>query len=320
MDEKIIICDCDHQNVEEEKKIFDAAGYPFRWHHCMTQEEVIKQCKGAVVFLNQYVHMDEKIFQAIPTLKCVVRYGVGVDNVNLKDATKYGVQICNVPDYGTNEVADHALALMMSLVRKVYQVNAEIREGIWDYRRAIPVFRNAESTVGIIGLGRIGQAFAQRVRALGCRVIAYDNAFGDPSRSFPDEIEQASLEKVLTESDVISIHCSLNQETMGLIGAQQLAMMKPSAYLINVARGGIIDEAALDDALTNKIIAGAGLDVVKTERLHSDNCLLRHSNFLVSPHMAWYSEQSAVELNRKAAEEAVRFMRGDPVRCPVNRV
>lgn len=320
MDEKIIICDCDHQDVDTEKAVFDAAGYAFRWHHCMSQEQVIRECQGARVFLNQYVRMDETIFKAIPTLKCVIRYGVGVDNVNLDDATRYGVQVCNVPDYGTNEVADQALALAMNLVRKVWLVNARIREGVWDYREAIPVWRTADSTVGIIGLGRIGRAFAKRVRAMDCRVIAYDTLAGDPSFTVPEGVEMVSLDTLLRESDLISIHCSLNDTSRGMIGAEALASMKPTAYLVNVARGGIVDEAALDDALERGVIAGAGLDVVAAERLDADAPLLRHKNFLVSPHMAWYSQQSAVELNRKAAEEAVRFMRGEPVHYPVNRV
>lgn len=320
MNEKIIICDCDHQDVDTEKAVFDKAGQPFRWHHCMTQQEVIDECKGAVVFLNQYVRMDKVIFEAIPTLKCIVRYGVGVDNVNVDDATAYGVQVCNVPDYGTNEVADQALALMMNLVRKVYVVNAEVREGIWDYRRTIPIKRNACSTVGIIGLGRIGKAFSRRVHALGCRVIACDPLAGTEGFEVPDYVTMTDLDTLLRSSDIISIHCSLNETSRGMIGRDELAKMKPTAYLINVARGGIIDEEALDEALTNGVIAGAGLDVVASEHLNADAPLLRHKNFLVSPHMAWYSEESAVELNRKAAEEAVRFLNGEPVHYPINHV
>ncbi len=367
MDEKIIICDCDHQDVDTEKAVFEEAGYPYRWHHCMTQEEVIRECQGARVFLNQYVRMDETMFRAIPTLKCIVRYGVGVDNVDLDDATRFGVQVCNVPDYGTNEVADQALALMMSLVRKTYLVNERVRQGVWDatrfgvqvcnvpdygtnevadqalalmmslvrktylvnervrqgvwdYRETIPVYRTTGSTVGIIGLGRIGRAFARRVRAMDCRVIAYDTAFGTPGYVPPDGVEMVDLDTVLRQSDVISIHCSLNETSRNLIGWEELTRMKLTAYLINVARGGIIDEAALDRALTEGVLAGAGLDVVKSERLEKDDPLLKHPNFLVSPHMAWYSEQSAVELNRKAAQEAVRFMNGEPVHYPVNHL
>lgn len=320
MNEQIIICDCDHSDVDTEKAVFEKADLSFRWHHCTSQSEVIEQCKGAKVFLNQYVHMDEKIFAEIPSLKCIIRYGVGVDNVNLQHADKYGVQVCNVPDYGTNEVADQALALMMSLVRKTYLVNKRIRDGIWDYREAIPVYRNAEATVGIIGLGRIGSAFAKRAQALGSRIIAYDIDANNKERSFPDFVQMVSLKEVLQESDILSIHCSLNEQSRNMICINELKMMKSSAYLINVARGGIINEQDLDIALTQGIIAGAGLDVVKDERLQADNPLLKHDNFLVSPHMAWYSMQSAIELNRKAAQEAVRFIKGEPLHYPINNL
>lgn len=317
MNEQVIICDCDHQDIAEERAVLEAAGYSYSWHHCMTQDEVIAECQGATVFLNQYVRMDSRIFAAIPTLKCVVRYGVGYDNVDLRDAAKYGVRVCNVPDYGTNEVADQALAFMMALVRKTYLVNRRVREGAWNYTEIIPVFRLSGKTVGIIGLGRIGKAFARRVMALGCRVIACDILAGTEGFECPAGVEMTSLEELLQRSDIISIHSSLNDTTRGMIDRNELAMMKPTAYLINVARGGIINEAALDEALENKGIAGAALDVVASESLRADAPLLRHENFLISPHMAWYSEESSRELKQKAAEEAVRFMRGEPLRCPI---
>ena len=171
---KIVICDLDHEDVETERAVLEAAGFEFEWLHCKTQEEVIEKCKGAVVLLNQYVKMDRKIFEALPSVKCVVRYGVGVDNINLEDADEFGVQACNVPDYGTREVADQALAMMMCLTRKVAFTNSLIRKGIWDYRKEIPIYRMSVMTVGIYGIGRIGSEFAKRVHAMGCKVIAYD--------------------------------------------------------------------------------------------------------------------------------------------------
>ena len=270
---KIIICDCDHKDVETEKAVFDAAGMDFKWLHCTTQEAVIEQCQGAVCFLNQYTRMDKKIFEAIPTLKFIVRYGVGVDNVNLADATEYGVQVCNVPDYGTNEVADQALGLMLSLTRKVHMIGNMTKAGVWNYIEAVPVHRLSTRTVGLIGAGRIGQAFAHRVYALGCKVIAYDAAYGK---------------------------------------------MKEGAYFLNVARGGLVDEEALERALSSGKLAGAGIDVVCAEPLSKDSPLFQHENVVVTPHMGWYSEESAVELNRKCAEETVRFLKGEPVHYPVN--
>ena len=152
----------------------------------------------------------------------------------------------------------------------------------------------------------------------GCRVIAYDIAFNGPDRVFPEDVEKVSLDTLLKESDIVSLHCSLNNETRNMIDEQAILKMKNTAYLVNVARGGIIDEDALDKALTEGLLAGAGLDVVKSEHLDSDSPLLKHDNFIVSPHMAWYSEEAALDLKRKAAEEAVRFINGEKVSYPVN--
>ena len=315
---KLVICDLDHQNVETERKVLESAGYEFEWLHCKTQEEVIEHCKDAVVLMNQYVKMDKKIFENLPNVKCIVRYGVGVDNVNLKDADEYGVQVCNVPDYGTKEVADQALAMMLGLTRKVVYANQLIHQGVWDFRKEIPIYRLSEATVGIYGVGRIGTEFAKRVHALGCKIIAYDIAADDSKRKFLDYVKFVSKEELLEQSDVISIHCPLTPETYHAFGENEFKQMKNSAYIVNVARGGIIDEQALEKALTEKEIAGAALDVVEHEPLGVESPLLKHDNFIVSPHTAWYSEESAEELKRKVAEEAVRFITGQPVHYPVN--
>ena len=318
---KIIICDCDHKDVDTEKAVFDAAGMDFRWLHCMSQDEVIEQCQGAVCFLNQYVRMDEKIFKAIPSLRMVVRYGVGVDNVNLADATRYGVQICNVPDYGTNEVADQALALMLSLTRKTYMIGNMTRAGVWNYIESVPVHRLSTRTVGILGVGRIGAAFARRVHTLGCRVVAYDVRYGESGRVFPDFIEfKPTMDEVLAQADILSLHCALTEESRGMMNAAAFSKMKEGAYFINVARGGLVDEDALEGPLSSGRLAGAGIDVVNAEPLSGESPLFRHENVVVTPHMGWYSEESAEELNRKCAEEVVRFLRGEAVRCPVNQL
>ena len=315
---KIIICDLDHKDIRQETEVFSNAGLEVRWLHCKTQEEVIRECQGAVVLLNQYVKMDKVIFKALPTVKCIVRYGVGYDNVNIEDATEYGVQVCNVPDYGTGEVADQALAHMMNLVRRISLQNELIRGGVWDYRKSIPVFRLADATVGIFGVGRIGSSFAKKVRPLCKEIIAYDSEYGKSNREFPDFIKFVSFEELLQRSDIVSVHSPLTQETYHVFDETNISKMKKTAYLINVSRGGIVDETGLYKCLKTGKIAGAALDVVEKEPLDKDNALLELDNFIVSPHAAWYSEQSALDMKTKVAEEAVRFVRGEKVKNPVN--
>ena len=310
---EVIICDLDHDNIEEERKVLEYHRYTYRWLHCRNQQEVIEQCQGASVLLNQYVRMDRVIFQTLPSVRCIVRYGVGYDNIDLKDAADYGVQICNVPDYGTQEVADHALAHMMNMAREISGADRLIRAGIWDYRRNIPIQRLSECTVGICGVGRIGSAFASRVKALGCRIIAYDTDQNNRRRHFPDFVTFVPFEQLLEESDILSIHCPLNGITYHMFSAEQLHRMKSSALLINVARGGIIDECALYHALKEGQIAGAALDVLEQEPLTPDDPLLSLDNLTITPHTAWYSEAASRDLKRKAAEEAVRFLQQKPV-------
>ena len=319
MDE-IIICDLDHKNVDPETKVFDNAGITVRRLNCKTQQEVIENCKNAVVLLNQYVRMDKVIFEALPNVKCVVRYGVGYDNINVKDATAYGVQVCNVPDYGTGEVADLAIAHMMNLTRKISLHNSLVREGVWDYRKSIPVKRLSESTIGIFGVGRIGTSFANKVRALCKEVIAYDVESNKKDRSFPDFVKFVSFEELLSRSDILSIHSPLNEQTYHVFNKETLSLMKPSAYLVNVSRGGIVDEDALYNALKENKLAGAALDVVEKEPLTKDCPLLSLDNFVITPHVAWYSEDASIDMKRKVAEEAIRFIRGEKVKNPINKV
>lgn len=317
---KIMITDCDHKDIDPEKLIFGKAGLEFELVQCKTREDVIDKCKDAVALINQYAPLDRKVFEAIPSLKFIVRYGVGVDNINVKDATEFGIQVCNVPDYGVNEVADHALALMIENTRKVMKMNTQVEAGGWEYAEAIPIRRPAMQTIGIIGLGRIGTAFANRAKAMGYKILGFDVAFGIKDRTFPDFVEYVSFDELLRRSDIISIHCSLNETTADLFNADTFKKMKKGSILINVSRGGIVEEKALFEAVSSGHLGGAGLDVTKCEPLQADHPFRSCKNIIVTPHMAWYSEDSAEELKRKCAEECVSFLTGKSLRYQINTV
>ena len=255
----LAISDCDHDSIEVESGVIKAAGLKAPWLHCKTEDDLIRDCAGFKSIINQYAPFTEKVFDNLPNLKCVVRYGVGVDNVNLAAATKYGVKVCNVPDYGMYEVADHAIALALALVRKVVLNNENVKNGIWEYQRAIPISRLSTQTVGVIGVGRIGTAFAERAKAFGMKVLVYDK-YAAKAGKIQDYMEVVGFEELLKRSDIVSVHCPLDGNR-DLIAAAQLKMMKKSAYLINVSRGGIINEHDLYEALVNNEIAGAACDV-----------------------------------------------------------
>lgn len=320
-DIQVVITDCDHADINEETKVLQAAGISFRLCQCRTAADLAEQCQGAVVAINQYAPFTEEVFAALPDLKAVVRYGVGVDNIDLAAATRHQVQVCNVPDYGTLEVADHAFALLMELTRHAARAAAQVKSGIWDYTRVAPIRRLSELTVGIVGLGRIGCAFAKKVKALGCHVIGCDvytaHITSNPELNF---IEVVSEEELLQRSDIISLHCALTPANAGFMNKENFARMKSGAVLINVSRGGLVNEADLAAALVSGRLGGAGIDVTCTEPLEADSPLRQAPNILITPHMSWYSVESANDLKRKCAEEAVRAVRGEKLRCPVNKL
>ena len=319
-DAKIVITDCDHANLNEEQAVFEKAGISWKLCQAQTEDELIEACKGAVACCNQYARFTEKVFAALPDLKLICRYGVGVDNVDLEAASRHHVAVCNVPDYGTFEVADQALTLMMAVCRKVCAADNQVKDGIWDYAKNTPITRMSCMTVGIIGLGRIGQAFAKRVHAMGCKVIGYDiytkQVESDPELSF---IELKSMDEVIKTSDLISLHCGLNKDNAKFMNKATFAKMKRGAYLINVARGGLVNEEDLAEALKSGQLGGAGLDVTIKEPLPMDNALRQAPNLVITPHMAWYSVQAASDLKTKCAEEAVRGALGQTPRCQVNK-
>lgn len=313
----VYITDCDHDSIEIEKQVLKPVTDHVLWLSCTTEEEVIEQCKDADGVIVQYAPFTRKVFEQLPKLKVIARYGVGVDTIDLDAASEYGVQVCNVPDYGVNEVSDHAFAMIMSLVRKIPQMSQSVKNNEWDYQKAIPVHRLQEQTVGVIGLGRIGSSLAEKVHGLGMNVIGFDHTRS--RKYFPSFVKPVSLEELLEKSDIISVHIPLTKETKYLIGRKEFKLIKPTAYIVNTARGGIIEEAALLEALEQKQIAGAALDVFEQEPPFNSE-LLKFDNFLATPHMAWYSIEASQELKRKAAEEVLRVLTNKQPDYPVNMV
>lgn len=316
---KVIITDNDHANLNEEEAVFNKNGVEYELKQCKTEDDLINQCKGYSVFTNQYAPFTRKVIEALsPEIKQIVRYGVGVNNVDLIAATEFGVQVCNVPDYGMNEVADQAVAMMMALIRKVCLMNDYTKNTKWDYVRAIPIHRIPGQTIGIFGIGRIGKTFAKRMSGFGVKLLACD-----PIYKIGEIVEGAEIvdfNTLIEKSDIISVHTPFDETTKNAFNLDVLKKMKDSAYLINVSRGGIINEDDLYTALNEKMIAGAAIDVVLEEPMNPGNKLYNLENFLISPHMAWYSEEAARELKTKVAEEACRFVKGEEIYYPVNCV
>ncbi|WP_210203960.1 C-terminal binding protein [Bosea sp. 124] len=311
------VADCDHGSIDIERGVLREACPSLPWLNCRTEDAVIAQCADTEALLIMYAPLTRRVLGHLTSCKSIVRYGVGVDTIDLRAAADLGIIVSNVPDYGTQEVADHALALMMCLTRKIVRANAQVKRGEWDFRQMRPVHRLQVQTAGLIGMGRIGQAMAHKVHALGMRVIAFDPAAAP--EHVPDYVEMVGLEELLRASDVVSVHCPLTERTRNLLSEDRLRLMKPIAYLVNTARGNLVDEAALDRLLSEGRLAGAGFDVFGIEPPPADYPLLRHETFICSPHMAWHSDEAERDLKRSAAEEALRVLRGEPPKYQVNR-
>ena len=317
---KVIITDCDHTSISIEDAVLKNAGIEYRLLQCRTEQDVIDQCRGAEIFINQYAPITRRVMTALRDLKLVIRYGVGYDNIDIEAATSLGVQICNIPDYGVNEVAAHAFALMMALTRKIVYINEITKTTDWNYTHAIPIQRFSAMTVGVVGLGRIGRTFAGLAAGLGCRIVGTDPFYTPNEADGTAYIHPLSFDELVRCSDVISIHCHCTDETRNMFCSKVFKAMKNSAVLINVSRGGLVNEPDLDMALETGEIAGAGLDCMAVEPTPPGARILRHKNLICTPHMAWYSEQASEDLKRKAAEQAVLFASGRDIQYPVNKV
>lgn len=314
---EVVISDSSFENYEVEKEILKQIGAEVKFFQCRNEEEIAEVAREADALLNDHLPLSGKTLSKLGKVRIIVRYAIGYDNIDLQKATEKRIIVSNVPDYCINEVADHALSLILALARKIPWINAATRNGEWNWRKFAPMYRLKGKTAGIIGFGRIGREVAKRLKAFGLRVIAFDPYL--PREVFQKiGVVQVGLEELLREADIVSVHCPLTRETYHLIDSEKLRLMKKTAIFVNVARGAIVDEKALYQALKENRIQAAGLDVFETEPLEKDNPLLELNNVIVTPHIAWYSEEAGIAVRKYAAEEIVRFFSGIKPKNVVN--
>jgi len=275
-----------------------------------TEEEVIARARDATALVVTYSPVSRKVMSALEDLKVVVRTGVGYDVIDIPAATELGVVAVNIPDLWVREVANHTMALLLAWNRKIIMLDRSVHAGSWS--AGIPGAWTGSlygETVGIVGLGNIGSAFARRVAAFEAKLIAHD-PYVDDTRFTELGVERVSLETLAERADYVSVHTLLNAETRHLIDETFLRRMKPTAMLINTARGPVVDERALAQALTEKRLACAALDVWEQEPVASDNPLLGMDNVIATPHAAFYSSSAVARVPRRCGEEVVRALTG----------
>lgn len=276
-----------------------------------TPADVRRRARDADALLNTYFPLNDEAIEALERCRVIARYGIGVDNVDLDAARARGIVVTNVPDYSVQEVASHALALLLTLLRRLPEADAYLREGGWAIDPLRPLRRISELTVGLVGYGRIARQLADWLRALGARVVAHDPFVEDG----PDML--SSLDELLRVSDAVSLHVPLTPETRGLIGADQLALMRPQTVLVNTARGGLVVLDELIEALRAGRIRAAGLDTFDQEPFDPSR-IQGVPGLLITPHMAYYSEEAIRESQAKATTQIIKVLRGEPPDYPVS--
>ncbi|MFA6850193.1 MAG: C-terminal binding protein [Selenomonadaceae bacterium] len=306
---KVYITDYEYASLQEEEKELEKADLKLIPKQCKSENDVIKQCNDAVGLLNQYAPITRKVIEALPNLKVVARYGVGVNTIDLDAATEHGVCVLNVPDYCMDEVSNQAFLLMLACQRKLIMLNDQVQNGSWDYKISKPIYRLAGQTMGLLGFGRIPRILAEKARAFGIKILIYDPYLRQSDvDSFGATL--LPLQEVLKKADMLSVHVPLTKDTYHLIGEKEFALMKKHAVIVNTSRGQLIDEEALYKALKSKQLAGAGLDVMTNEPIEKESKLLGLPNVIITPHVAWYSEEAEKELKRKAAHGVVTILSG----------
>ncbi len=304
---------------EATRRVIRDAGFDLVERACETERQVIEAASDADAALIAIRPLTNRhILESLPKLKMVGRHGVGVDSVDLDAATELGIMVCNTPGMNTSEVADHAMALLLSVNRRIPWLNAGVKRGLWgdmmgDLNVQIPqLLRIAGGIVGILGFGNIGRAFATRVRGFGpARIVAYDPYVPQTTGDLYG-VKMVEFDELLSTSDFVSAHTPLNEETHHILDAAAFRKMKSTAVVINTSRGPVIDEAGLHEALTRGYIAGAGIDVTEVEPLDNESPLTKLDNLIITPHFAGYSEFSATVGSTWWAENVVRVLTGVP--------
>jgi D-3-phosphoglycerate dehydrogenase len=317
---KIVITDYRFPDVEQERRAVEAAGGTLITGQATTEQEVADLCRDADGVLNARAPITGRAISAMQRCRIIVRYGIGVDTVDVAAATERGILVANVPDYCLDEVSDHALTLLLMLSRQMIPAIALAREDTWSVAKMPLLQRLRGQTCGLIGCGRIGSLLAGKVAALGMQVIIHDPYLSEP-RAREMSAELVSFDTLLARADFISLHAPLNSATHHLLGEAAFAKMKKNASIVNTARGGLIDEAALLVALDAGKIFGAALDVLESETVVTPvrTALVHHPKMIVTAHTAWLSEQARATLQLRAIEQVLACLKGETPYGLINR-
>jgi D-3-phosphoglycerate dehydrogenase len=321
---KVVISDYDFGDVDVERSVIEAAGFELVAAQCKSEGELIDVSRDAVAVITQYARVGGKTINAFQNCRVIARYGIGVDIVDVEAATRRNILVTNIPDYCVDEVADHAMGMLLACIRKLKIFDKATHAGIWRWQAAQPIHRMRGRTMGLLAFGKIARAIAERGKPFGLEMIAYDPYLSKDTFTRYD-VTPVSFDELIEQTDYLMIQIPLTAETKGMIGEVQLKKMKPTSVLINTSRGPLVDNDALFRALKEGWISGAGIDdtaeePAKKRGWRAENPLFQLDNIIITPHSAYYSEESIQEARWRASEEVVRVLSGNPPLSPVNRV
>ncbi|MBO1752461.1 C-terminal binding protein [Actinotalea sp. BY-33] len=314
---RIVITECDHDSFDAEHEVTGLAGAELVLTQSRDATELVENAAGAEGVLVQYAQITAEVMDALPALRAIGRYGVGVDSVDVAAATERGIAVCNVPDYGTEAVSDHAVGMALAAARGIPRLDRGVRAGSFDLAVVRPLYQTRDRVFGVVGMGLIGTATARKAAGLGYEVIGYDVA-AEPGAATFHGFASVSLDELLERSQVVSLHTPLTEGTRGMIGAAELARMRTDAILVNTSRGGVVDTPALVDALAAGSIRAAAIDVHEQEPLPPDHPLTTFDSVVLTPHLAWYTEESYDELKRRTVANVIDVVAGRAPRNIVN--
>lgn len=321
---KVVITDYDYGNLEIESAILEAAGARIVGLQAKSEEELFEEARDCDAIINQYARVGASTIDRMERCRIIARYGIGVDIVDVEAATRKGIIVTNVRDYCTDEVADHAIALWLALVRRLFDYDRATHAGVWRWQSGAPVYRVRGRTMGIVSFGKIGRAIAQRVRPFGVEILAYDPYLAEHEVT---EYGARLVDKheIIARSDYLMMQVPMNVDTRHFLSNSEFAAMKPGAMIVNTGRGPTIDNRALHRALVAGHLAAAALDDPEEEPAKrrdwnpASNPLFSLPNVIVTPHAAYYSEESIRLARETAASEVARVLRGDQPLNAVNR-
>lgn len=313
----IAITDSPFPSLDPAKKALTRLDPEYRMANSASADDILAVARDADAILVTYAKLPGELLRQLKNCKAIGRFGLGVDNIDLPAAKELGIAVNYVPDYCLREVSDHAMALLLGLARKVPFSNKLVQSGRWEVPPIVPLRRLEGQTLGLVGFGNIPRALAPKAKAFGFKVLTHD-PYVKTAALAAAGVEGVSFDELLARSDFVSVHAPLLPSTRGLMNAAVFAKMKKGAYLINTARGPLVDEPALIAALDSGQLGGAGLDVVTTEPLGKDSPLLGRDNVILTPHTAFYSVEALEELQTKCASDVARVLSGEKAVYPIS--